>query len=112
MNKCKSCGGTHYKTVDEKKYEISTSFDYCPDCWETIKDILEHAKDEVISSPIEPPNQITFCLGRKWIIRISQNGFEFNHDEFPEGTPADFAREFLLIVKEVIEKERQRRCKL
>lgn len=43
-------------------------------------------------------------FGEKWYIRISEKGIEFNHKEYPDYTPDDFALKFMECVNSELEK--------
>jgi len=52
-------------------------------------------------APKESPEKITkpiskfeFFNGDTWILRITAAGIVFNHDEWPDSTPSDFAQAF------------------
>ncbi len=39
-------------------------------------------------------SQIELHSGKYWILRIRENGIVFNHEEWPDATPSDFAQAF------------------
>lgn len=48
--------------------------------------------------PLET-SQIEFNTGEKWIFRISEKGIVFNHEEWPDATPSDFAQAFCAVLE-------------
>ncbi len=39
-------------------------------------------------------SQFEFRDNESWILRITKNGIVFNHEEWPDSTPSDFAQAF------------------
>lgn len=50
---------------------------------------------------IKQPSKITCHTGTTWFLEMSDRGIKFNHEDFPESKPDDFARAFM----ELMEKE-------
>jgi len=47
-----------------------------------------------------PKPSITFmCDADTWFLKIINNRFEFNEEQFPDMAPSDFAREFVRLLK-------------
>lgn len=53
-----------------------------------------------LSKPVKP--EILACVDNdKWILKINPDGIFFNHDDYPNALPNDFAKAFI----EILEKE-------
>ena len=66
---------------------------------------------EMTFIPQEPDSSITLHnTERQWVMKITRQGLQFNHEQFAQYSPTDFALEFMKIMEGAFDITFHKRC--